>query len=149
MAEFSYSRRVPYQRPGVFDIVADIESYPDFLPGVREARILSGSGGRLRVEQQVGIASWTWRFRTQAVLSRPETVRITTDEAPFRHLDQVWRFHEAEAGDTAVSLVIEYKLRSAMLQRVAGVLFEDAFRRMIAAFEARVHQRLGPSRPPQ
>jgi coenzyme Q-binding protein COQ10 len=147
MAGFSYSRRVPYPRPGVFDIVADIERYPDFLPGVREARILSGSCDRLRVEQQVGIASWTWRFRTEAVLSRPETVRITTDEAPFRHLDQVWRFHEADDGATSVSLVIDYDLRSAMLQRLAGGLFEDTFRRMIAAFEARLHQRLAASPP--
>ena len=146
MPQFEFQRRVPFARADVFDIVADIESYPQFVPGCRAARILCRDGNRLRVEQELGLATWSWRFCTDAVLERPSRIAIATREAPFAHLDQVWQFRAANRGGTDVSLRVDYELRSRFLGHLATRLFDEGLRRTSRAFEQRIRQRLGEPR---
>ncbi|MDX1610555.1 MAG: type II toxin-antitoxin system RatA family toxin [Halofilum sp. (in: g-proteobacteria)] len=144
MSRLQFQRRVPYERAGVFDIVADVERYPEFIPGCRSARIVERDGDRLLVEQEMGVGAWSWRFRTRATLSRPGRIEITTREAPFSHLDQVWRFEDLATGGTRVLLDVDYRLRNPLLRGLVSSLFAEGFRRTVAAFERRLHQRLEP-----
>lgn len=143
MPKFELHRAVPYAREGVFDIVADIERYPQFVPGCRSARILRREGECLRVEQGVGAGGWSWRFRTDARLVRPERIEIASRDHPFEHLRQVWRFVEVDAGRTEVTLAVDYELRSPLLRNLVSGLFDEGFRRTLAAFEQRFRACLG------
>ena len=143
MPRFDFQRRVPFARADVFDIVADIESYPQFVPGCRAARILRRDGNRLRVEQELGLATWSWRFCTDAVLERPSRIAIRTREAPFARLDQVWQFQPLNGDATEVSLHVDYELRGRLLGRLVARLFDEGFHRTLHAFEQRIHRRLG------
>lgn len=142
MSRLRLQRRVPYGRAGVFDIVADVERYPEFIPGCRSARIVERDGDRLLVEQEMGVGGWSWRFRTRARLSRPRRIDITTREAPFSHLDQAWHFEDLAGGGTRVLLDVDYRLRNPLLRGLVSRLFDEGFRRTVAAFEQRMRERL-------
>lgn len=143
MPYFEFSCEVPFDRPPVFDVVADVASYPEFVPGCRDARILRHTGEWLEVEQVMGLGAWSWRFRTEATLRRPERITITTRESPFDHLHQVWRFVDVPGRGTTVLLEVDYELRSPFLRRLVTRLFDEGFRRTLQAFERRIRDRLG------
>ena len=146
MSRFELQRTVPFERAEVFDIVADVESYPEFIPGCRSARVVERDGDRLLVEQEMGVGGWSWRFRTRATLSRAHRIDIATREAPFSYLDQVWRFRDAAGGGTRVLLEVDYRLRNPLLRGLVTSLFDEGFRRTVAAFEQRMRERLGSPR---
>jgi coenzyme Q-binding protein COQ10 len=136
-------RQLPFRQPEVFDIVADIERYPEFVPGCRDARILERNGARLLVEQEMGLGGpWSWRFRTDARLERPSHIRIATQEHPFRHLDQCWLFEPIDHHATALRLQVDYELRSRTLERLAGRLLEEGFEQTLAAFATRAREQI-------
>lgn len=142
MPRFEFERRLAYPRAAVFDLVADVERYPEFVPGCREASILRREGDELVVEQELGMRGWSWRFRTHARLERPHRITIETREEPFEHLHEVWRFEEAADARTRVVLEVNYALRSPLLRALATGLFDDGFRRTLEAFERRARERL-------
>ncbi len=143
MARINYERTLHYPQACVFDLVADIERYPEFVPGCRSARVLSRDGEWLRVEQEMGIERVNWRFVTHARLQRPERIDIHTSERPFEYLEQVWRFERLGPDTTRISLEADYRLRSLLARKLATTFFDEAFRRTLAAFESEAHQRLG------
>ena len=143
MPRFERSRDLPFPRPTVFDVVADIERYPEFVPGCRAARILERRGDWLEVHQELGAGGWYWRFRTQAELARPERLHITTREHPFARLDQTWSLEAIDAERTRLRLRVDYRLRSALLERLASGAIEQGFVRTLGAFERRARQLAG------
>ena len=143
MPSISYQRRLPYASEPVFDLVADVERYPEFVPGWRRARIVSRDGNVLMVEQSLGVRGFTLQFRTEAVLDRPRSIRIQTREHPFRFLHQVWRFEPVGDAATRLSLEADYELRGLPMRRLISVVFDEGFRRAYRAFEERARETLG------
>lgn len=143
MPHFRFERHLPYPREPLFDLVADVEAYPEFLPGWRAARIVRREPAGFIVEQELGIRAWSWRFRTRARFERPERIAIESREAPFVHLEQEWRF--AEHGDcgTGIVLEVDYALRGSLLRHLVRQLFDEGFRRTLGAFEARARATIG------
>lgn len=142
MPHFQYQRRVPYSAEPVFDLVADVESYPRFLPGWRQARITDRRDNVLTVEQTLGGWGFSWRFRTWATLDRPRQIRIETTEHPFRHLLQIWRFSPVDQAGTIISLEADYRLADLPLRGLVTAVFDRGFRQTLDAFEARAHELL-------
>lgn len=138
MPTLHYARILPFERAAVFDVVADIESYPVFLPGCHRTRIVRRDGCRWLVEQEVGLRGWHWHFRTQARIERPELIHIESTDRPFRHLQQIWRFEAAGNAASKLTLDVDYRLRGALANRLLEALFNEAFRQAISAFEQRV-----------
>lgn len=143
MASLHYERCLPYPPDAVFDLVADVERYPEFLPGWRSARVINRDNNTLTVEQSLGGRGFDWRFRTTATLERPRNIRIETRERPFRFLRQVWHFEPAADGGTVLSLEAEYELRGLPLRHLVSLVFDEGFRRTVRAFEQRAHDQLG------
>lgn len=143
MPRFQYERVLPYPREAVFDLVADVERYPEFLPGWREARILERRDNQLLVEQELGGMGLSFRFRTSARLDRPDGIRIETREHPFRHLDQAWRFQARPTGGSRVVLDVDYALGDLPLRSMLSGLFDWGFRQTIQAFEKRAREVFG------
>ena len=153
MPSFRTTRRVRHSPVQMFQLVADVEKYPEFLPLCEELRIRrrvqSGEGGieTLVAEMSIGYKAIRETFTTRVTLDRP-SLRIVARhvDGPFRHLENRWTF-TPEGSGCAVSFTIEYEFRSRALGLLMGAMFDRAFRKFAEAFEERALVVYG--RPPR
>jgi coenzyme Q-binding protein COQ10 len=143
MPDYSTTYDEPYVPEQIFDLVADVERYPEFLPWWRAARVHRRKGNVLHVDQIVGRGAVNWRFATMATMVRPERLDIVSTDWPFQHLRIHWQFTATRQGGTTISFSSTYRLRSALLERLAASLFEIYFHRFVLAFERRAHEIYG------
>jgi coenzyme Q-binding protein COQ10 len=137
MSTHSTSRTLPYSCEQLFDLAADVESYPDYLPGWVSARILERTGNRLRVEQQLGLKLIPLPFVTTAVLDRPQKISIHSSDGPFRLLQIEWRFEPARPGYCTVFLDFNFQMRVGFLEQVMTALFDHSSPEILNRFEKR------------
>lgn len=150
MTTHSETRTLPYSTEQMFDLVADVPSYPEFLPWVSAARERSRveSDELTVVEADLVISFKVFRERFGSrVTLWPERQRIDTEylDGPFRHLKSFWEFRDAEGG-CDVTFFVDFEFRNAILQAVIGVVFNDAMQRIVRAFERRAAELYGPVR---
>lgn len=134
---------LPYSAGQLFDLVADIERYPEFVPGWREARAVRLSPERLEVEQRVAIGPTELWFTSEAYLVPPRMIRIRTADAPFGELSIEWTFDAL--GDAACAAVFRasYRLNARVLGLVAATALDRRLLRVVDAFEARARRLYG------
>lgn len=143
------TRLFHYSPAQVFDIVADVQRYPEFLPWCVGARVVARDRDSFDAEVLVGFKMIRERYSSRVKLDRPDRIEVTYTSGPFRHLTNTWRFSPAPDGCT-VDFYIEFEFRSALLQRLIGSLFHEAVRKMVAAFQSRARQLYGePQALPQ
>lgn len=148
MPSFHTTRRVPFTPRQMFDLVADVERYPEFLPLCEELRLLSrddkGGAPVLVATMVAGYKAIREQFTTRVTLY-PEAPKVKVEylDGPFRHLENVWQFRALPGGGCEVDFFIDYEFRSLMLGLLVGALFDKAFRRFAEAFEARALQIYG------
>jgi coenzyme Q-binding protein COQ10 len=144
MPSFRTTRRVPFTPRQMFDLVADVGRYPEFLPlcealDVRH-REREGDADILVADMTVGYKAiretFTSRVRLDADRSEVAAAGVPGAMGPFSRLENRWQFRAAPGG-CDVDFSIAYELRSAMLQMLVGALFDRAFRRYTEAFEER------------
>ncbi len=142
MPSFQSSREVAFTPQQMFDLVADIEAYPQFLPlceGLTIRRRLTNEAGQevMVADMSVGYKSVRETFTSRVTLV-PDTMDILVSylEGPFSHLDNRWHFALSETG-CKVSFYIDYEFKSRMLGVLMGAMFDKAFRRFSEAFEQR------------
>jgi len=134
----SERRRLPFAPQQLFDLVADIERYPEFLPWCVACRITQREGNVVWGDLMVGFKLFRETFTSKVTLLPPSGIDVEYVDGPFRHLVNHWRFQAAEDGNaTDIDFFIEFEFRSRLLQRVATGVFHEAFRRMVRAFEQR------------
>ncbi len=138
MHRFSETRIVEAGAERMFDVVIDIERYPEFLPWVVGARVLERGANELVAELVADVAGRRIAFRTRDVFERPRSIGIRLEEGPFRFLESTWRFRDLAPARCEVHFSIEFAFASRWLELLAGPMFDLAARRMVGAFEARV-----------
>jgi coenzyme Q-binding protein COQ10 len=148
LPSFRTVRRVPFTPQQMFDVVADVAQYPEFLPlceGITINERVGGVAGaeELTATMTVGYKAITERFTTHVTLN-PTAKRILVRhlDGPFTHLENVWGFAEAPGG-CDVNFAIDYAFRSAMLSLIVGAAFDKAVRSYTEAFEARARALYG------
>ena len=132
-------RFLPYTPEVVFDLVADVARYPEFLPWCVVARINNGDGHVFEADVMIGFKMIREQFSSRVTLSRPERIDVEYTKGPFRHLTNQWKFAPAPGG-CVVDFYIDFEFRSRFLQRVLEPLFTEAVRRMVSAFEDRARE---------
>ncbi|MGE5502848.1 MAG: type II toxin-antitoxin system RatA family toxin [Actinomycetota bacterium] len=137
-------RLLPYTPEQLFELVADVERYPEFLPWCLGARIRRREGEVFFADLIIGFKMVRERFTSKVTLSRPDRVDVTYTEGPFRHLNNHWIFKPAPDGGTEIDFYVDFEFRSKLLQGLIGALFNEAVRLMVAAFEKRARQLYGP-----
>ena len=137
MPSYRETRVLPYPVDRLFDLIADVERYPEFLPWWHAARVRRRDGNTEHVDQVVGPAIARFRFASITVLERPDRITTTSTERPFRHLEIHWTFAPVPQGGCRASFAVDYELRSGALQKLVGVIFDAAVRRVVTAFEQR------------
>ncbi|MBT6119119.1 MAG: type II toxin-antitoxin system RatA family toxin [Rhodospirillaceae bacterium] len=137
MPSHAERRNLPYTPAQLFDLVVDIDRYPEFLPWCVAARIRERKDDVIRADLVIGYKMIRERFTSRVVLDRPGRIDVTYAEGPFKYLNNHWIFEPGPDGGTAVDFYVDFEFRSRMLQAVIGAFFHEAVRRMVAAFEAR------------
>ncbi|MBX6328622.1 MAG: type II toxin-antitoxin system RatA family toxin [Pseudolabrys sp.] len=143
MPRFSTKRRVRHGAGDMFDLVADVERYPDFVPMCSamhlRSRVDKGAGVTVIVaEMTVAYKLIRQTFTSRATLDRPN-LRILVEylDGPFRHMQNRWMFRPLGEKACEVEFFIDYEFRSRTLAMLVGSLFDVVFRRMASAFERR------------
>ncbi|MGC5780090.1 type II toxin-antitoxin system RatA family toxin [Methylobacterium sp. NFXW15] len=143
MPSFRVTRRVRHSAEQMYDLVADVERYPEFLPLCESLRVIrrqdKPEGGQVLVaEMGVGYKAIRERFTTRVSLD-PEARKIVAEyiDGPFRHLENRWTFKDAEGGGCDVDFFITYEFKSRTLGLLMGSMFDRAFRKFTDAFEGR------------
>ncbi len=148
MPSFRTSHRVAHTPAQMFELVADVESYPQFLPlcqGLKIRRRIPGGDGSetLVADMEVGYKAIRERFTSRVVLNRhAHRIDVAYVDGPFSHLENRWTFVEAEGG-CRVEFFIAYEFRSRTLATLMGGMFDAAFRKFSSAFEARADEVFG------
>jgi coenzyme Q-binding protein COQ10 len=143
MPQFSTTRRVRHSAGHMFDLVADVERYPEFVPLCRSLKI------RRRIPEPEGvdilIAEMTVAYRfmeetfiSRVTLDRPNLqVHVEYLEGPFSRMENRWVFHPTGEHTSNIEFFISYEFKSRTLGLLMGTMFDAAFRRFAAAFERR------------
>ena len=137
MTAHSETRIVPYTADLMFEVVADVESYPQFLPWVTGAHVLARHGNVVDADMSVGFGRFAETYTSRVTLD-PEsrTIAVVQTKGPFRKLENNWRF-TPEGDGCRIFFSIVFEFRNPLLNLVAGAAFERVSRRMAEAFENR------------
>lgn len=145
MPRFETTRPVRHSSQTMFDLVADAERYPEFVP-MCEALIIrrrSENNGvtTLLADMTIGYKMIRETFTSRAELDPAAgQIRVTYVDGPFKHLENRWTFHPRADGGTDVKFFIDYEFRSRTFQMIVGAVFDKVFRKMAEAFEARADE---------
>ena len=148
MPKHQDTRVLPYSAQQMYDLVADVARYPDFLPWCAAARIRSVTprdDGSQVMEADLVISFKVFRekFGSRVTL-HPKALRIDTDylDGPFKFLHSYWTFRDVEGG-CEVAFFVDFEFKNAVLQGIIGVVFNEAMQRIVRAFERRAAELYG------
>lgn len=140
-------RVIAYSAEQLFDMVADVERYPQFLPWCAASRIRSRTDTELVSDLTIGFGPFRETFTSRVVLDRPRTITVRYEKGPFRYLNNVWTFTPDPRG-CLVDFFVDFEFRSRLLQGAIGVVFNEAVKLMVGAFLKRAQQIYGPPQRP-
>ena len=143
MPTHAEKRVLPYTPEQMYDLVADIARYPEFLPWCLAARITKREEDAVYADLVIGFKIFRERFTSKAVLRPPDAIDVSYIKGPRRYLDNHWRFLPHAEG-CLLDFYVDFEFRSRIMQKAIGVLFNEAARRMVSAFERRARVLYGP-----
>jgi coenzyme Q-binding protein COQ10 len=136
---------LPYSAEQMFDLVADVARYQEFLPWVVATRVRSDSETEMVADMLVGFKQLREKFTSRVVKQRPDRIEVHYLDGPMKDLDNRWLFRPLPDGGCEVDFCVEFTFRNAVFEALAGQYFDRAFRKMVAAFETRAHALYGSS----
>lgn len=142
MPTHSEARTLPYAAEQMFALVADVGRYPEFLPWCLGARIRERRPDRILAELEIGFRLLRERFLSRVTLDPPCRIDVSYEDGPFEYLNSRWTFTPV-AGGVRVDFFVDFEFRSRLLQKLMGVVFGEAVRRMVGAFEKRARDLYG------
>ena len=144
MPTHSETRTLPYTADQMYDLVADVAAYPQFLPWCAAARIRStkdeGAARVMEADLVISFKVFREKFGSRVTLW-PETKRIDTEyiDGPFKSMISNWGFRDVEGG-CEVSFFVDFEFKNKVLQGIIGVVFNEAMQRVVRAFERRAEE---------
>jgi len=139
---------MPYSAQQMYDLVADVGSYPKFLPWCAAARIRSrtpqGASEVMEADLVISFKVFRERFGSRVVL-HPDEHKIDTEyvDGPFRYMKSNWAFADRDDGGCDVAFFVDFEFKNAVLQGIIGVVFNEAMQRIVRAFERRAAELYG------
>jgi coenzyme Q-binding protein COQ10 len=137
------TRRLPYTPEQMFDLVADVGRYAEFLPWVTAVRVRENSETVMVADLLVGFKALREKFTSRVTKERPNHIRVEYIEGPLSHLHNDWTFRPDGEGGTLVDFCVDFAFRSRIFEALAGQVFDRALRMMIGAFETRAAKLYG------
>ena len=127
----------------LFDLVADVEKYPEYLPWCVDARIRRRDGDLIVADLVIGYRMFRERFTSTVALDRPDRIDVTYAEGPFRYLNNHWIFAPEGPDSCVIDFFVDFEFRSRVLQAMVGRVFGEAVKVMVHAFERRADELFG------
>jgi coenzyme Q-binding protein COQ10 len=136
-------RRLPYSAGQMFDLVADVGRYAEFLPWVVATRIKSDSESEMIADMLVGFKALREKFTSKVLKQRPDEIEVIYLDGPLKDLDNTWRFRDLPEGGCEIDFSVEFAFRNRVFEALGGLYFDRAVRKMVSAFEARAEELYG------
>ena len=127
----------------MFDLVADVSRYSEFLPWVVATRIRSDSETEMIADMLVGFSALREKFTSRVEKVRPSEIRVHYIDGPMRDLDNRWVFRPVGPHACEIEFTVQFSFRNALFEKLAGQYLDKAFRKMVAAFEQRAQALYG------
>jgi coenzyme Q-binding protein COQ10 len=130
-------RQLPYSAQQMFDMVADVGRYAEFLPWVAAVRVRSDTDGEMIADLIVGFKGLREQFTSRVHKHRPSAIEVDYIDGPLKHLHNEWRFADLPGGGCEVDFTVDFSFRNNIFERLAGQVFDRALRAMTNAFVER------------
>ena len=143
MPSIREQRTLPYSAEQMFDLVADVSRYGEFLPWVVATRVRSDSENEMVADMLVGFKALREKFTSRVEKQRPAEIRVNYVDGPLRDLDNHWKFRPLGPDSCEVDFHVDFAFRNTLFEKLAGQYFDKAFRKMVTAFEERAAQLYG------
>ncbi len=137
MPTHAEKRKLPYTPEQLFELVAAVERYPEFLPWCIASRITRRDGDVFYADLVIGFKMIRERFTSRVTTHRPDHIHVEYLSGPMKYLSNHWRFLPEADGGCTIDFFVEFEFRNPVIQKLMEVFFNEAVRRMVAAFEAR------------
>ncbi|MEO9130494.1 MAG: type II toxin-antitoxin system RatA family toxin [Sphingomonas sp.] len=136
MPRHSETRHLPYSREQMFELVADVARYAEFLPWVTQIRVRSNSETEMVADMIVGFKGLRETFTSKVEKTRPDHIHVDYLDGPLKYLRNDWVFRPEGTG-CAVDFTVDFAFKNRVFEMLAGQVFGAALRKMIGAFEER------------
>ena len=146
MPRHSETKHLPYSPEQLFELVADVARYDEFLPWVTAVRVRSNSDTEMVADLIVGFNAFKERFTSKVTKHRPDRICVDYVEGPLKYLKNEWKFERADDGGTNLFFSVDFAFKSRIFESLAGAMFDRALRRMTGAFEQRAAALYGSSK---
>ena len=137
MPKFAEEKILPYTSEQMFDLVADVAKYPEFLPWCVGARVYNKQTDSFDADVIIGFKMFRERFTSRVTLHRADMVDVDYIRGPIKRLYNHWRFSEVEGGGCLLDFEVDFEFKTKILNDLIGGLFDKASRKMVLAFEER------------
>jgi len=136
MPRHAERRLLPHTPEQLFELVVDVERYPEFLPWCVATRVSGRRADGFMAEMVIGFKMFRERYVSRVDVDRPYRIDVSHFRGPFKHLRNHWIFEPAEGG-CIVDFSVDFEFHSRLMERLIGSVFHEAVRRMVTAFERR------------
>ena len=143
MPKHAEKRVLPHSAEQMFDLVADVGKYPDFLPWCIGARVFDQTEDVLYADLILGYKVFREKFRSKVDLYRPDRIEVTYMNGPMKYLHNHWGFTDNADGTCTIDFHIDFEIRNKLFQQMMGAFFMEGVQRMVQAFEARANDLYG------
>jgi len=140
MSSHKSSHVCNYSQEQLFDLVVNIESYPEFLPWCKKAEIIKTKGNIIIAELTIEFAGISQSYTSKITHDRPKTINVEMIEGPFSYLRNNWQFEAQNNGQTKIRFEIDFKFSSKILETLMGVIFDRTVSKLTEAFLKRAEQ---------
>lgn len=131
---------MPYTQAQMYDLVLDVDRYPEFLPWCLGAKIWKRDEGALYADLVIGYGVIRERFTSKVTFTPNSHIHVEYLKGPMKHLSNHWKFASTDNNGCEVDFFVDFEFKNPILRKVMGVFFNEAVRVMVRAFEARAQQ---------
>lgn len=142
MPSHAERRQLPYTPEQLFELVADVAKYPEFLPWCVATRIRRQDEHEMIADMVIGFKMFRESFTSRVHLERPGKIDVIYENGPFKHLENHWIFEPAPDG-CVIDFHVNFEFKSRLLEKAIGAVFQEAVHRMVGAFETRANALYG------
>ena len=143
MPTHAEKRKLPYTCEQLFDLVAAVDLYPQFLPWCLASRITRREGNVFYADLVIGYKMVREKFGSKVTALRPDHIHVEYLSGPMKYLSNHWRFIEEEDGFCTIDFFVDFEFKNKFFQNLIGLFFNEAVKRMVQAFEERAKNLYG------
>lgn len=146
MPKHQETRLLPFTAQQMFDLVIDVECYPEFLPWCQSCQIVSQEGDFLIADLGIGYKGMSQTFRSQVNFISPSEIKVDYLEGRLKYLKNIWHFEDLQPNQCKIDFFIDFSFGRGLLQFAIEAIFEKALSQMIHSFEQRANKIYGLKR---